>query len=178
MSDPTTPLPPEQNPQTGPEFPPGKVKHFIKELLSSKPVRLIIKRPGGNQEFFIVPFEDIGDDTGAFSTEDAQVITILRGIAKQRLMGIREVNAEELERTKKASGVNGKRRASLKPSPLLAGIRRDTAHEGNVVADKGTGFPDPVDTESFISGQSDQLVIPPTADRPPKARRSKKAPTP
>lgn len=169
--------PPNQNPNPD-GFPPGPVKHFVKELLSGKPVRLVVPRATGN-EFLVVPFEEIGDDMGAFSTTDAPVIMLLRKLAKARLMGVREVDEAELERTKKASGVNEKRRASLKQQSLLSGIRADIRPSENAAAGKASAFPDPVDTEKFVANPDEmKLEIPATEDRTPKARRSKKAVAP
>jgi len=166
--------PPQQNPN--PEgFPPGPVKHFVKELLSGKPVRLVVPRAGG-KEFLVVPFEDIGDDMGAFSTNDVPVIMLLRQLAKSRLMGVREVDEAELERTKKASGVNEKRRASLKQQSLLSGIRVDIRPNVSAADGKPSAFPDPVDTEKYVANPDEmKLEIPATEDRTPKARKSKKA---
>ena len=177
MSDTPTESPRDQNPN--PEtFPPGPVKHFVKELLSSQPVRLIVPRPTGN-EVFVVPFTAIGDDMGEFSTDDVPVIALLRKMHKERRQGVREVDAAELERVKKASGVNEKRRASLKQQSLLGGIRVDSPRGESAAAVKGTGFPDPVDTEKFVSDPESKLEIPAVPDRTPKARRARSPkPTP
>lgn len=174
MSDQTTNEPPEQNPNPQ-GFPPGHTKHFVKELVSGAPVRLVVPRPGGS-ELFVVPFTDVGDDMGVFSTEDVPVIALLRKMERQRLQGIREVAAAELDRVKKASGVNEKRRASLKRQSLLGGIRVDTLQGESAAEAKGSGFPDPVDTEKFISNPDEmKLDIPAVQDRTPKARKAKKA---
>jgi len=171
MSDET---PQQQNPN--PEgFPPGPVKHFVKELLSGKPIQLIVPRATG-KEVFRVPFEDIGDDMGAFSTDDVPVIMLLRQMARQKLMGVREVDGEELERTKKASGVNEKRRASLKQQSLLNGIRADIRPSENAADGKPSAFPDPVDTEKYVSSPDEmKLEIPEISERTPKARKARKA---
>lgn len=158
-------------------FPPGPVKHFVKELISNPPVRLIVPRPTGN-EVFVVPFTPIGDDMGEFSTADVPVIALLRKMQKERRQGVREVTAAELERVKKASGVNEKRRASLKQQSLLTGMRADSPRAESAAVAKGTGFPDPVDTEAYVSDpKSTKLDIPAVPDRTPKARRAK-APKP
>lgn len=176
MSDVPEQQPPAQEPNPQ-GFPPGHTKHFVKELISGPPVRLKVPRAGG-EEFFVVPFEPIGDDMGAFSTEDVPVIALLRKMEKARIQGVREVSADELERVKKASGVNEKRRASLRQQSLLGGIRTDTPRGESVVVDKGTGFPDPVDTEKYISNpQETKLVIPDVPDRTPKARKKAKPTT-
>lgn len=166
--------PPEQSPTPG-AHPPGRVKHFVKELFNSNPVRLVLKRPSGD-EMFIVPFEGIGDDMGSFSTSDPTIIMALRNLAKRRVMGVREVDEAELERTKKASGVNEKRRASLKQQSLLSGIRADTPQGESAAVVNRSAFPDPVDTEKFVTNPDEmKLEIPSMDSRIPKARKSKKA---
>lgn len=175
MSDqPPVEQPQEQNPNPQ-GFPPGHIKHFVKELVSGPPVRLVVPRATG-PEMFVVPFKDIGDDMGEFSTDDVSVIAVLRKMAKARLQGVREVDADELDRVKKASGVNEKRRASLKQQSLLSGIRADIPQGESAVAAKGNGFPDPVDTEKYVSNPEEmKLDIPAVQDRTPKARKAKAA---
>ena len=173
MSDPQiqNPIPPER--------PPGKLKAFVKELLSGAPVRIVIPKPDGSQNLFQVPWENIGDDTGLYMTEDAAVISALRRMEAARKSGIREIPADSVEALKKVASVQEQRRDSLRQRSLLGEFRIVPKNfDGNAAADKPAGieYPDPANAAE-VSTQvitSTAEAPNPVENRTPKPRKARK----
>lgn len=130
----------ESNPSPD-THPPGKLKYFLKELVSN-PVYLVLTR-NGKQVQVRVPFEDFGADQGGItmdSTKQVEEIMAIRRLISERRGGVSEVTAEEYEASKKVGGEQEQRLALLRPKSLLQLIREDLQEKKGVV-DRGSPKP-------------------------------------
>lgn len=131
--------------------------YFVKELLSNK-VRLPSGRP--------IPWESAGDDMGVLSTNDPGLIEQLKAAVRRGVGGIREVDEDGFNSTKKNSTAEQLHKLSLFRANNI--LNRPRISDAGVVA---AGKPAP---RPNVSPAGEPIKTPQTIPlpKPPSRRRS------